>query len=218
MIHKILDDQSTEYLMEAKQRHQREQAKVQESELYDMDFTVYLDKNVFQILGIVLLLLLIMFFKTFAMQFYQLIVQHQIPDFGTVTLALFGIGAVLFVAVVIWYVWLWFRPKPHIVHAQIQYRGKTYHYSEITYIHINSIQLASVYVEGGKLFTVTGDYVNYGTLIAWAEKCRIPILQKKRQEMSQEQIEQMTKRITFIVMVFLILFVAIFPFVFYILY
>lgn len=218
MIHKILDDRSTEYLMETMQRRQREQEKVQESELYDMDFTVYLDKNVFQILGIALLLLLFMFFKVFARQLYQLIMQQWAPDFGTVIFVVFVIAAIFFVAVIIWSIWLWFRPKPHIMRAQIQYRGKTYHYSEITYIRINSIQMASVYAEGRKLFTVTGDYVNYGTLIAWAEKCRIPILQKKRQEMSQEQIEQISKRVTVIVMGFLILFTAIFPFIFYLLY
>lgn len=217
MIHKILNEQSTEYLMETKQRHQREQEKVQESELYDVDFTVYLDKNIFQILGIVFLFVLLLFIKTFARQFYQLIVRRQIPDFGTVTFVLFAVGAVFFVAIIVWCLWLWLRPKPHIVRNQLQYRGKVYHYSEITGIHINSIQSASVYVEGRKLFTVTGDYVNYGTLIAWAEKCRIPIQQKKSQEISPEQIKKITERImvivmiTVIVMVFLMLFAAIFP-------
>lgn len=192
MIHKILDD----YSMETKHRRQREQEKVQESELHDIDFTVYLDKNIFLILGIGFLFVFLQFIKTFARQFYQLIVRRQIPNFGTVTFVLFAVGAVIILCL-----WLWLRPKPHIVRNQLQYRGKVYHYSEITGIHINSIRLTSVYVDGRKLFTVTGDYVNYETLIAWAEKCRIPIQQKNSQEMSPEQIKKISERIMVIVMV-----------------
>lgn len=213
MIHKILDDKTTEYLMDVKNRRQREETDVRESELYDIDFTLYLDTAVFQILGIAIVFLLLLFIKTFPSELYQLIVQHQIPDFGTSYFVtsyfgclLFGVAVVVFIAATILYLRLWLQPKPHIVRDRIQYRGKTYHYREVTCIRIHTAQLTTVYVANKRLFTVTGDYVNYGSLIAWAEACRIPVHQKAKKEMDLEEIEQFTQKVYVVLLVIVILF------------
>lgn len=58
--------------------------------------------------------------------------------------------------------------------------------------------------------------MNYGSLIAWAETCHIPIQQKAKEEMDPEQIEQISQKVTVIVMGILILFTALFPFLYYI--
>lgn len=108
MIHKILNDHSAEYLLNVRQRYQREQKEVRENELYDIDFTVYLDKSVFQLLGIAMLFLLLLLIKTNASQLYDWIVRHQIPEFRIVSSILFGIAAIVFIAFAILYLLLWF--------------------------------------------------------------------------------------------------------------
>lgn len=172
---KRLTEKITAEVIDVQETRQREKAQVEESELYDIDFVIRIDKRNFQILGFTFLFLIIMFLRIFATDFLEIIQYHRIPEFSmfhrVVFFILVGVGILFLLLCII----LWLLPSLHVVRSQISYRNKTYHYSEISMIHVNSIKVATAYAGKKKLFRISGDYVNYATFLSWAEKCHIPI-------------------------------------------
>lgn len=201
-----LSEKLVEDVMDLNDQRQRERAEVDESELYDIDFKIYMDKMTFRWLGIAFLLLLGISAKAFVGELYELIFLHQIPEVDTVKLVLLILSVCFFLCLIGLVLFLMFQPSPHVVRNRLDYRGRTYHFREISMVQISSIKVLRVYdKDRRKLFTITPEYVNYDSLISWVEKCQIPIRRKQvRDPVSQQQLNKIILLVSVVMFVILI--------------
>lgn len=203
-----LSEKLVEDVMDLNDQRQRERAEVDESELYDIDFKIYLDKMIFRWLGIAFLLLLCISVKAFARELYEWIFLHQIPEVDTAKFVLLILTVCFFFSWVGLFLFLMFRPSPHVVRNRLEYRGKTYHFREISLVQISSIKVLRVYdKDRRKLFTITPEYVNYDSLISWVEKCQIPV--RRKQSWDPVSLQQINKMILLVSVVMFVVLIAV---------
>lgn len=177
MIDKEISEVTEGVMRNVNQRQQRERKRIVTSELHNIDFTIYFDIMVLKTVALIPLLIIPLSLRMFQSEIYQLVIEHHIPRLsirGRITLFFYGI---LIVYLVLYFVYIRFQPRPHIVNDRLIYKNKTYHSSELSYSH-HADKKVRIYANGKKLFTVSTAYINYGSLNAWIAKCNISLRTK----------------------------------------
>ncbi len=173
-------NQSTKDLL---QRKKDEKIKIDKLEHEDVDFTVSMGKEYISFMFCLFLLIMLPMFKIVGKSILKKILGYE----ESLSLTHFEVIIITFVIlfIIVSFSLLIFMlkcAKPRIRNSYIVYKGKYIHYREITLIKVSSLNVAKIYVNGKKCFTITGDFNNYWSFLSWAEKCNVPMIKKERKE------------------------------------
>lgn len=170
-------------------RQKNETKDILEKELYDVNFKLAMDKEVYKLFLVSFICAFILFVKSLGRPILKTI-MYGTPMNLTVlhiwALVLIGIAVVF---CIVGPLYLKNKSQPEVKKTMVCYKGNTYHYSQITKIKVSSLNLAKVYIDGKKCFWISRDFRNYDAFIAWAKKCNVPMeqKQKERKELTEEK-------------------------------
>lgn len=164
---------------QAIERQKKEQREVDEKEVYDINFELEFNKASLILVGMLWIFLLPFFIKVLGYDMYLANKKGELFHLSS-----YGIGRIVMLALVlatavfgtVFSLICAMKSMPRVKNTNMYYRGKEYHYSEITRLVImNGMNITKVYLNGKYKFWISSDYINYRSFIEWAKKCRIPI-------------------------------------------
>lgn len=218
-IEHLVTDIAVQKSLDAIDRQIDEENESVKKEVWDIDFNVVFDRSVGIAFGLAWIVFIILFIKAFARDIYVAGKNGALFDLNQYSMLKIVLILLAFIAVLlctVYYIYCVCKPMPSVVRTTMYYKGKRYHYSEITKVVIGRrIRVAKVYIDGKYAFWLSPEYQNYQSFISWAKKCNVPIEGDTTiKTINANQLEAKTLKITIIVVsitVILILFFGILP-------
>ena len=178
-------------------RKEQETKDTLEKELYDVNFKVAMDQELYAVFGIIFITVFIVIVKAFGKPILKAFIYGGPLELNVIhicVLVLIGIAVVFCIAGPLY---LKNKSQPEVKKTMVYYKGKPYHYSQITKIKVSSLNLAKVYIDGKKCFWISRDFRNYDAFITWAKKCNVPVKQKQKEhkELTEEKAAWITAAI-----------------------
>ena len=209
----LLTEQLVEQAQDSANRQADEQREMIEKEVYDVDFRLKFDKSNLLLVGVMWLIFIIIFVKAMGKDMfraYQAGALLHISFYSTWKIVMMAIVLVAVIFGSVFYLFCGVKPMPRIRNSCMYYRGKRYHFSEITkLVMMRRVNLAKVYVNGKYKFWISPDYINYRSFIEWAQKCKIPIQGETTIRKINIDVEANQKKVLVITIVVAMIMVAI---------
>lgn len=161
------------------ERQKKEQREVDEKEVYDINFELEFNKASLMLFGMLWIMILLFFIKALGYDMYLAYKKGALFYLSSYSIWKIVMLAIVLATAVFGTVFSLIcamKPMPRVENTNMYYRGKKYHYTEITKLVImNGMNITKVYLNGKYKFWISTDYFNYRSFIEWAKKCRIPI-------------------------------------------
>lgn len=182
-------------------RENKETTAISENELYDVNFKLDFNKQIYPVFLLLLIGIMILAFKAFGQPILECLIFGETFEPNGIYIIAAILIAFLILLTLLYSVYITLKKKPEVRKTRLYYKGSTYHYSQITKIKISAINIATIYVDGKKLFHITGDYTNYYAFLEWAKRCRVPIekSRKNAKDLTESQITLITTLIVIVV-------------------
>lgn len=161
-------------------RRENEERAAVEKAVYNTKFDMNYDFNAFFVIIPIIIIGLIPIAKILIQEAITSSVNHTPFALTAVQILIIGIVSVAIFFAVALLICLKVKKCPSVQTSYLYYKGEAYHYDRINYIRVSSIKTAKVYVNGKKLVSVSNWCDNYKSLIVWAKKCHIPVLEPNK--------------------------------------
>lgn len=193
-----------EYTKDVKVRMEREKKAIDESDLDSIQFEIKLDKSALVIVWFLNLLVLLKGSQQFVYDIYVFVNYGKPLEFKVIDYVVISMLVASFLFAVLSPIAIRFLDVPSVRKGYIYCNKKVYHYSEITLIKISSLQIMSVYIGKKKIFSISRDYINYDSFLAWARKCGVNIFHEPAFEIYSENVPLMTAFVVLVIAVVVI--------------
>lgn len=184
-------------------RRQNEENVAIEKAVFNTKFDLNYDFNAFFVIIPIIVIGLIPVAKILIQEAVTSSVNHTPFTLSTVQILIISIVSVAIFFACALLICLKLKKCPSVQTSYLYYKNEAYHYDQINYIKVSSIKTAKIYVKGKKLVSVSNWCDNYNSLIVWAKKCHIPVLEPNKMSNSSNgsDLNAMSNNISMIVAV-----------------
>ena len=152
-----------------------EERDILEKELSDIDFEIAFDKNLYGVFIMVIVLFVSIILKVLGEPIIKSYIFDVPFEFNLLYICGAFIMGVCILASILTIIYCSTKKCPVVRKSNFIYKGKTYHYRQISKVKMSAGGTATVFVDGKKVFSISRGYVHYDSFICWLKKCMIPV-------------------------------------------